>query len=142
MKAIRTGVREWIATNDRGAIVKIGDPAAPEVFSPGELLQLAAATCAGLSIDHRLTYALGEDVHVTLDVEPDKVDEENRYSAINTTFSIDLADLGQDELLALQRKIDEAIERSCTVKRTLDATAESRHVLKHVPRDENSGPLE
>ncbi len=127
MKAVRTGVREWIATNDRGAVVKIGDPEAPEVFSPGELLQLAAATCAGLSIDHRLTYALGEDIHVTLEVEPERVVGENRYSAIDTVFSLDLSSLSTEERDRLLEKVHAAIERSCTVKRTLDATAESRH---------------
>ena len=133
MRAVRTGVREWIAANDRGAIVKIGDPEAPECFSPGELLQLAAAACAGLSIDHRLTHALGEDVHVTLDVEPEKVEEENRYPAINTTFNLDLSSLTEAELHKLHSKVEEAIERSCTVKRTLDASAESRHTLNNKP---------
>ncbi|WP_182354508.1 OsmC family protein [Flaviflexus huanghaiensis] len=127
MKAVRTGVREWIATNDRGAVVKIGDPKAQDVFSPGELLQLAAATCAGLSIDHRLTHALGEDIHVSLEVQPESVKGENRYGAIDTVFSLDLSSLSGEELERLLEKVYEAIERSCTVKRTLDATAESRH---------------
>lgn len=136
MRAVRSGVREWIASNERGAIVKIGDPAAPECFSPGELLQLATAACAGLSIDHRLTYALGDDIHVTFDVEPEKVEEENRYSAINTTFNLDLSSLSADELTKLQTRVEEAIERSCTVKRTLDATAESKHTLNSTPLSE------
>lgn len=128
MKAVRTGVREWIATNDRGAIVKIGDPEADGVFSPGELLQLAAATCACLSIDHRLTYALGEDVHVTLEVNAE-AGEENRYDVIDTAFSVDLSSLNDEELAKLLSRVEDAIARSCTVKRTLDAGAESRHVL-------------
>lgn len=127
MKAVRTGVREWIATNDRGAIVKIGDPEAPEVFSPGELLQLAGATCVGLSMDHRLTYELGDDVHVVLDVEPERMEEENRYSAIKTVFSLDLSGLSEDELVALKKKVDGAVERNCTVGRTLEASAENTY---------------
>lgn len=136
MRAVRTGQREWIAANDRGAVVKIGDPEAPECFSPGELLQLASAACAGLSIDHRLTHALGEDVHVTFDVEPERVNGENRYSAISTTFNLDLSSLPESELVKLRTRIDDAIERACTVKRTLDASAESRHVLKDTPLSE------
>lgn len=130
MKAVRTGVREWIATNDRGAIVKIGDPEAPEVFSPGELLQLAGATCVGLSMDHRLTYELGDDVHVVLDVEPERMEEENRYSAIKTVFSLDLSGLSEDELVALKKKVDGAVERNCTVGRTLEASAENTYEFK------------
>lgn len=129
MRAVRTGVREWIATNDRGAIVKVGDAEAPDVFSPGELLQLAAATCAGLSMDHRLTYALGEDIQVSLEVEPVRVEEENRYSAINTTFSLDLSSLSPEELAKLKDRVDAAVERSCTVGRTLEASAESTFEL-------------
>ncbi|MGO1401005.1 MAG: OsmC family protein [Flaviflexus sp.] len=130
MKAVRTGVREWIATNDRGAIVKIGDPEAPEVFSPGELLQFAGATCVGLSMDHRLTYELGDDVHVVLDVEPERMEEENRYSAIKTVFSLDLSGLSEDELVALKKKVDGAVERNCTVGRTLEASAENTYEFK------------
>lgn len=129
MKAVRTGVREWIATNDRGAIVKIGDPEAHEVFSPGELLQLAAATCAGLSMDARLTYALGDDIQVTLKVEPERVPDENRYSAIATTFSLDLTSLSPEKLEKLKEKVDAAVERSCTVGRTLEASAQSTFEL-------------
>lgn len=123
MKAVRTGVREWIATNDRGAIVKIGDPAAPEVFSPGELLQLAAATCAGLSVDHRLTHELGEDLSLALEVAPERVEGENRYGGITTTFHLDLSSLDEASLHALKEKLDAAIERSCTVGRTLHESA-------------------
>lgn len=131
MKAVRSGVREWIATNDRGAIVKIGDPKADEVFSPGELLQLAVAACSGLSIDHRLTHALGDDIQVTFEVEPERVPEENRYAGVTTTFKLDLSSLDEDELHALKAKIDSAIERSCTVGRTLEARATTRIELEN-----------
>lgn len=131
MRAVRSGVREWIATNDRGAIVKIGDPKADEVFSPGELLQLAVAACSGLSIDHRLTHALGEDVQVEFEVEPDRVPEENRYSGVRTTFKLDLSSLNDDQLAELKAKIDSAIERSCTVGRTLEASATTHIELEN-----------
>jgi len=131
MKAIRTGVREWIASNDRGAVIKIGDRAAEDCFSPGELLQLSAAVCAGMSMDHRLTHTLGDDIHVTLDVEAEEVEDENRYSAIRTTFNLDLSSLSEEELIALNKKVNQAIERSCTIKRTLDASASARHTLRN-----------
>lgn len=123
MKAVRTGVREWICTNDRGAVVKVADAKEDDAFSPGELLQLAAATCAGLSIDHRLTHDLGEDIFVTLEVEPDRVTEENRYSGIRTRVRLDLSSLDEEQLEGLKQRVQDAIDRACTVGRTLAAGA-------------------
>lgn len=129
MKAVRTGVREWICTNDRGGVVKVADAKEADAFSPGELLQLAAATCAGLSIDHRLTHDLGEDIFVTLEVEPDRVPEENRYSGIRTRVRLDLSSLDETQLEGLKRRVQDAIDRACTVGRTLAAGAEATTVL-------------
>ena len=81
-------------------------------------------------MDHRLTYELGDDVHVVLDVEPERMEEENRYSAIKTVFSLDLSGLSEDELVALKKKVDGAVERNCTVGRTLEASAENTYEFK------------
>lgn len=118
MKAVRSGKFEYLATNDRGAIVKIGRAGEPDVFSPGELLQLASATCIALSAEARITHAI-PDPFISLNISVDKNSEENRYEGISTDIVVDLSSLSAEELSALKEKVDEAVARACTVGRTL-----------------------
>ena len=53
----REGVRQYSATNPRGAQVLVGE--GPGRFSPGELLKIAVAGCNAMSSDKRLTDRLG-----------------------------------------------------------------------------------
>lgn len=122
MKAVRSGAGEWLATNDRGAIVKVGTSETAEAFSPGELLQLASALCAALSAEARLDHAL-TDPALSLTVRPSRVEAENRYSQIDTVVRTDLSGLDAEQLEHLRLRIDAAIDRSCTVGRTLHAGA-------------------
>jgi len=119
LHAVRTGEREWIATNDRGGVVKVGDAKAADVFSPGELLVLALATCGALSADHRLTHALGDDLTATLEAEPIRDRQNNRYTGITARIGVDLSALDDAARERLDDLVAAAIERSCTVGRTL-----------------------
>ncbi|MGC5628333.1 OsmC family protein [Georgenia sp. Z1344] len=117
----RTGVRTALGTNSRGASVRIGGDGAPDAFTPGELLQIALAACESLSADHRITHALGEDAQVVTRVRRDKDDAENRYTDLHVDLALDLASLEPLARERLLERMDKAIERHCTVGRTLRA---------------------
>ena len=53
----RTGVRQYVARNARGAEVLVGD--GPGRFTPGDLLKLALAGCNAMSSDARFAAVLG-----------------------------------------------------------------------------------
>src|SRR3954470_18142605 len=58
--AERVGTRRYTGHNARGAEVRMGPVEAGDVFTPGELLKIALAGCAGMSSDHTLARHLGE----------------------------------------------------------------------------------
>ena len=57
--AQRKGKKHYVGQNGRGAKVEIG--MGENQFTPGELLQLALATCHTFSADHVFAAALGKD---------------------------------------------------------------------------------
>jgi len=119
----RTGTRTYRGFTARGASVEIGPASAGAVFTPGELLKIALAACAGMSSDIKFSRVLGDDYTVTIRVEDPKDTEEDRYPVLTEQFEIDLSSLDEDTrnktLLLAQRSID----RACTVGRTLKAGA-------------------
>ncbi|MFD1716892.1 OsmC family protein [Georgenia deserti] len=119
--AERTGTRAYTGRNSRGAEVLVGDGEGQ--FTPGELLQIALATCSTLSADHRLAHALGDDFAATVGVSAEKDEEENRYSAIIAEIVTDLSGLDEATLAKTLERAELAIERQCTVGRTLEAGA-------------------
>lgn len=129
--AERTGTREYTGRSSRGAEVLIGD--GPGRFTPGELLQLALASCAGLSADHRLSHNLGADFAATAGVSVEKVEEENRYGHLTVEIVTDLSALSEDERERTVERAEAAIERQCTVGRTLSAGAGHRLIFTDEP---------
>ncbi len=126
--AERTGTRQYLGHNDRGAQVRVG--MGPGEFSPGELLKLALATCSSLSADHRLAKALGEDFDANVICATVKNDEEERYSDMDVQLVTDLTGLTSEQVETLSRRMAAAIDRSCTVGHTLEAGARLRlHLL-------------
>lgn len=119
--AERTGTRAYTGRNERGAQVLIGD--GPGVFSPGELLQIALAACSGLSADHRLAHALGADFDAVVGVSKVKNEDENRYESMTVEIVTDLSGLDEQTRARTIERAGLAIERSCTVGRTLAAGA-------------------
>lgn len=83
----RTEPGIYVASNERGARVRIGKGGVRHSFTPGELLQLAVAACAAVSSEANLVHHLGEDFEATLTVDAVKNDAENRYDEIHTVFS-------------------------------------------------------
>ncbi|MFC7406244.1 OsmC family protein [Georgenia alba] len=119
--AERTGTRSYTGRNARGAEVLVGDGEGQ--FTPGELLQIALATCCTLSADHRLAHALGDDFAATVGVSAEKNKEENRYASLTAEIVTDLSGLDDQTRTRTVERAEAAIERQCTVGRTLAAGA-------------------
>ncbi len=141
----RTGSRTYRGFSARGASVEIGPVEAGAVFTPGELLKIALAACAGMSSDIKLARTLGDDYEVTIRVEDPKDLDEDRYPVLTEKFEIDLSGLDEatrnKTLLLAQRSID----RACTVGRTLKAGALVPPAVFEQPAqsaDDGAGPAE
>lgn len=126
-------MRRYRAFNQRGAQVEVGDSSYPECFSPGELMKLAVATCAGLSADARLTHALGEEVAVRVVADGDYDQDNDRYTRLSAELMADLSSLSDDDRRTLQKRVAAAIARACTVGRTVVNSAEYDYELTSQP---------
>ena len=120
----RTGHRRYIGRSSRGAQVLIGSVGDEGAFSPGELLKIALAGCAGLSIDNGLSRRLGEDVPVTIAVGGLGDEAEDRYPALADAVRVDLSGLDEATRERLLVVMHRAIDEHCTVGRTLKASAQ------------------
>jgi len=117
----RTGPRTYRGFSGRGATVEMGPASAGAVFTPGELLKVALAGCAGMSSDVPLARRLGDDYKVTIRIEGAKNLEEDRYPELTEVIELDLSSLDdatRDRVLAVAER---SIEQTCTVGRTLEA---------------------
>jgi len=122
--AERQGGPVYVARNERGAQVRIGSGDTEGVFSPGELLKIALATCTALSADHVLRSRLGEDFPAVVGVSSTGVEGENRYGHLAVELLLDLADLEESRRESLPERVERASARQCTVGRTLKAGAD------------------
>jgi uncharacterized OsmC-like protein len=120
--AERVGTRRYTGHNARGAQVRIGPVEAGDVFTPGELLKLALAGCAGMSADHSLARRLGPDVAITVRVAGPKRDE--RYPEIHEELVVDLSSLDAADRDRVLTVVHRAVDRNCTVGRTLESGAD------------------
>ena len=117
--AERTGTRQYLGRNARGAQVRIGT--GPGEFSPGELIKIALGTCNTLSADHRLANV----VVATL-----KSEAEERYTDFDVQLVADFSSLTPEQRATLTARVEGAIERACTVGHTIDKGAGIRlHLL-------------
>ena len=66
LRGEREGKGVYVLRNGRGGEVRVGVAGTPDSFTPGELLQMAVATCAALSADHVLGSRLGHDFEAAL----------------------------------------------------------------------------
>ena len=124
--AERTGVREFIGGNRRGVRIPIGKGEGQ--ISPGELLKLALIGCAGMSMDLAVGRRVGEDFDARLWANgSDEV--ENRYRHIQEEIQISADGLTADQLRAMRKVIDKAIEVGCTVQRTVTGDTTVAHTL-------------
>ena len=119
----RIGHRRYTGYNDRGARVEIGNTGDEGVFGPVELMKLALAGCAGLTVDNPLSRRLGEDVAATIEVGGRTDGPEDRVPAFAERLVVDLTGLADDEREKLLVVLRRAITEHCTVARTLEAGA-------------------
>ena len=126
--AERTGTRQYLGRNARGAQVRIGT--GPGEFSPGELIKIALGTCNTLSADHRLAKALGEDFDANVVVATLKSEAEERYTDFDVQLVADFSSLTPEQRATLTARVEGAIEHACTVGHTIDKGAGIRlHLL-------------
>ncbi|MDJ0361290.1 MULTISPECIES: OsmC family protein [unclassified Rhodococcus (in: high G+C Gram-positive bacteria)] len=120
----RTGTRRYTGMSSRGAEVLIGSESVDGVFTPGELLKIALAACTGMSSDLPLSRRLGDnyDSKVTVSGSADR--ENERYPELREVLAVDLSELDPDAQQRLLIVVERAIDKVCTVGRTLKAGAE------------------
>ena len=115
----RTGISRYTGRSDRGAEVQIGSETDDGVFTPGELLKIALAGCAGLSSDQPLRHRLGDDYRAVVRVSGAADREQERYPLLEEQLEVDLSGLSEDELQRLLLVVGRAVDQVCTVGRTL-----------------------
>jgi uncharacterized OsmC-like protein len=120
----RTGVRRYTGRSSRGAEVLVGSEDVDGVFTPGELMKIALAACSGMSSDHALRSRLGDDYRATVTVSGPPDREQERYPLLAETLQVDLSGLTEDERKKVAVIVERAIDKVCTVGRTLKAGTE------------------
>jgi len=136
--AERQGEPVYIARNERGAEVRIGRGDAEGVFSPGELLKIALATCTALSADHVLRSRLGDDFPAVVGVSSTGVEGENRYGHLDVELVLDMSELDETKRANLPERVARTSDRQCTVGRTLKAGATYDVTVTNEPIGESS----
>ncbi|MEA5358155.1 OsmC family protein [Amycolatopsis sp., V23-08] len=115
----RDGRHSFVGRNDRGAEVRLGRTGAEGAFSPAELLQIAAAGCSAVTAEELITRRVGEDAKFRVTVTADRREGASELDAVHVAFDVDVSTLAEDQREALAGAVDRAIERLCTVSRTL-----------------------
>ncbi len=113
----RTGVRQYVARNARGAEVLVGE--GPGRFSPGDLLKLALAGCQAMSSDARFAGALGDDFSQIAGVSAVYREDSDLFESMQVELVQDLSSLSADERADLERRARAAIDRRCTIGHTI-----------------------
>ncbi|WP_033438436.1 OsmC family protein [Saccharothrix sp. NRRL B-16314] len=114
------GQHDFVATNDRGASVRVGRKGAPGAFTPVELLLAAAAGCAAVTAETLVTRRVeGGLVARADDVRPEGAHE---LDAVPITLDYDISQLDAAQRAALDAAVRRAIDQLCTVTRTLKST--------------------
>lgn len=120
----RTGTRRYTGQSSRGAEVLIGSEDVDGVFTPGELMKIALAACTGMSSDRPLSRRLGDDYDATIRVSGDADRENEVYPRLDETLEVDLSELDADAAARLLVVVERAVDKVCTVGRTLKAGTE------------------
>ncbi|WP_037358486.1 OsmC family protein [Amycolatopsis orientalis] len=115
----REGTHAFVGRNERGAEVRLGRAGAEGAFSPAELLQIAAAGCSAVTAEQLITRRVGEDSKFRVSVTADRREGASELDAVHVAFDVDVSSLDDDQRAALAGAVDRAIERLCTVSRTL-----------------------
>ncbi|GAB18076.1 hypothetical protein GOEFS_046_00320 [Gordonia effusa NBRC 100432] len=120
----RTGTRRYTGQSSRGAEVLIGSEDVEGVFTPGELLKIALAACTGMSSDRPLSRRLGDDYDATVRVSGAADRENELYPRLDEILQVDMSELDAEAVERLLVVVERAVDRVCTVGRTLKAGTE------------------
>jgi len=116
----QAGEHEFIATNGRGAEVRIGRKDQEGSFSPMELLLAAAAGCVAVTAETLLTRRVGE---FTAHAEHVSVEGAHEVATVPVSLDYDLSGLDDAQRAALETVVRRAVQQLCTVTRTLKRSA-------------------
>lgn len=116
----RIGPEHYAGHNGRAGTIPIGPAGVDGRYSPTELLRIALAGCEGLAADHVLTRRLGETAGVAITVPGDFDPAQRRFDQLNSTLTLDLSGLDDAAREQLRTVVTRAIQRYCTVGRTLE----------------------
>ncbi|GIH16712.1 OsmC family protein [Rugosimonospora africana] len=123
LKIERTGTHTFTGTNARGATVRIGGNDVPGAFTPGELLQIATAGCAALTVEELLTQCAGDDAPLTATVSPERAPDVREYERLRVTLYADLSFLDDATHARVLDAMHTAIRTRSTVTRTVERGA-------------------
>ncbi|CAM3748404.1 OsmC family protein [Smaragdicoccus niigatensis] len=117
----RTGQRRYTGKSSRGAEVLVGSESVEGVFTPGELMKIALGACSAMSADIPLTRKLGENFDATVRIsgKPDR--DQEIYPELHEVFELDLSELDEATQKRVLTIAERAIDKVCTVGRTLKA---------------------
>lgn len=119
VEVTRTGQHTFTATNPRGGEVTIGREDVPDAFTPGELLLAAIAACSAVTSENLLVRRLGEDAKVAVHADRTKVAEDkHKFASVQVSFDVDLS--GVEDHGKLVDAVQRAIEKYCTVSRSVE----------------------
>lgn len=124
LRVERKGTRRYVGLSDRGARVEIGSVDEPGVFTPGELLKIALASCTAMASDFTLSRRLGNDYQSTVRVEGDADRDEERYPKLTETYELDLTGLDPALIERVLDGVRRSVDATCTVGRTLGSGTE------------------
>lgn len=99
----------------------IGSESVEGVFTPGELLKIALAACTGMSSDLPLSRRLGDDYDAIVEVSGAADRENELYPEMREVLRLDLSELDADAQQRLLTVVERAVDKVCTVGRTLKA---------------------
>lgn len=120
VEVTHTGSHTFEATNARGAKALVGRAGAEGVFSPGELLLAAVAACVGVTADSLVVRRVGEDAAFRVRADRTKESEDaHEFLSIESELDVDMSSLDDEQREALVTAVDRAVERLCTVSRTI-----------------------
>lgn len=121
----RVGQHDFVATNDRGASVRVGRKGAEGAFTPVELLLAAAAGCAVVTAETLVTRRVGEDEDLVARADDVRPEGAHQLDAVPVTLRYDVSGLDERQRAALDAAVRRAVDQLCTVTRTLKKATSS-----------------
>ncbi|MFD7923582.1 OsmC family protein [Streptomyces sp. NPDC059740] len=116
----RTGTHQFTARNGRGAVVRLGRVGGEGSFTPGELLQLAAAGCAAVTVEELVVRRAGEDARIVATAGADRRPGSHEYDALHVGLEVDLSGLDDATRERVVQAVRTAVAGQCTVSRTVE----------------------